>query len=182
MSTFWPEGIELKDTQSPREILKTAQDDWQKSSDGVMGLVLQDAESKSGNSMIIVHAKHISSNRTATLFSIVHRPNCPYPATIQPEEENMPEFLKKTYLNPDVRSAFDQQYRTGKLEITGKLDISQTFLTNQWVSETPVEFRKKLAEAFNLGSIKSTVLNLVSSSSENENVTSEIPMEEPEER
>jgi hypothetical protein len=175
MSTFWPEGIELKDTQSPREILKTAQEDWLESSDGVMGLVLQDAESKSGNSMIIVHAKHIPSNRTATLFSIVHRPNCPYPATIQPEEENIPEFLKKTYLKPAASSEL------AMLSITGKLGISETVVTNQWVSETPVEFREKLAKAFNLGSIKSAVLNLVSSSSENENVTSEIPMEKREE-
>ena len=69
MSSFWPKGVEITDTQSPREILSTAQEDWQTKSDGVMELILQDTQSESGNSMIIVHAKYVPSNRTATLFS-----------------------------------------------------------------------------------------------------------------
>lgn len=75
MSNFWPSGIDLSDTQSPREILKVAQEDWYTSSEGIMELILQDATSKLGDSMIIVHAKHVASNRTSTLFLIVHRPN-----------------------------------------------------------------------------------------------------------
>ena len=51
MSNYWPSGLELSDTQSPREILKVAQEEWYTSSEGVMELVLQDAESESGNSM-----------------------------------------------------------------------------------------------------------------------------------
>jgi hypothetical protein len=187
MSTFWPEGIELRDTQPPREILKTAQDDWQKNSDGVMGLVLQDAESESGNPMIIVHAEHIPSNRTATLFSIVHRPGCPYPATIQPQEENLPQFLKKTYLKPGENNPLTRQtalVNEALFRDTLALKsarVEPLMITNQWVSDTPAEFREKLAKAFNLGIIKSTVLNLVSSSTENEHVTSKIPIEESEE-
>lgn len=37
---------------------------------------------------------------------------------------------------------------------------------NPWVSDTPSEFRKKLIEAFNLGSVKTKILNLASSTSD----------------
>jgi hypothetical protein len=45
MSSFWPDGLKLSDTQSPRDILKTAQEDWQTDTDGIMELVLQNARS-----------------------------------------------------------------------------------------------------------------------------------------
>lgn len=156
MSNFWPSGLDLSDTQTPREILKAANEDWQTSSDGVMELVLQDATSKSGNSMIIVHAKHVASNRTSTLFSIVHRPNNPYPVTIQLEDEDLPNFLKKSYVRPSISIA---------MELMGRSES----VSNPWVSDTPSEFRKKLAEAFNLGSVKSKILNLASGTSDDTN-------------
>lgn len=149
MSSFWPKDVELKDTQSPREILTTAQDDWEAGSEGVMTLALQDTKSRSGHSMIIVHAKHIPSNRTARLFSVIHRPNNPYPAMIQPEDEDLPEFLKK----------FEPQQPKPLIENLASLEGQ---LPNLWVSDTPSEFRKKLADVFNLGSIKSVILNLAS--------------------
>lgn len=160
MSNFWPDDFEVKDTQSPREILKAAQEEWQTKSDGIMDLVLQDAESKSGNPMIIVHAKHLTSNRTVTLFSIIHRPNRPYPATIQPKEDDLPRFLKKSYYKPsaNVTSALDTLTR-----------MQGETVSNEWVSATPSEFRKKLAEVFNLELIKSEILNLLSISNDNEN-------------
>jgi len=154
MSNFWPSGLDLSDTQTPREILTVAQKDWFTSSGGVMELVLQDATSKSGHSMIIVHAKHGASNRTSTLFSVIHRPSNPYPVTIQLEDERLPDFLKKSYtytrLNLGITTA----------EIMGQK--SEESVSNPWVSDTPSEFRKKLAEAFNLGTIKSRILNLAS--------------------
>ena len=38
-------------------------------------------------------------------------------------------------------------------------------MKNEWVAETPGEFRNKLREAFNLGIVKSEVLSLFSSKS-----------------
>ncbi|NEQ97014.1 MAG: hypothetical protein F6K30_09855 [Cyanothece sp. SIO2G6] len=155
MSSFWPKGIELTDTQSPREILKIAQQEWQIGSDGVMELLLQDTKSQVGNPMIVVHAKHTPSNRIATLFSVVYRPNSPYPATIQSEHEDLPDFLKKSY-QKTTKSFFKTTS-----EIFG--DIEEN-VTNPWVADTPSEFRKKLSDVFNLGSIKSIIINLVSTS------------------
>jgi hypothetical protein len=155
MSNFWPSGIDLSDTQSPREILKVAQEDWHQSSGGIMELVLQNAMSTAGHSMIIVHAKHVASNRTSTLFSVLHQPNNPYPVTIQLETKSLPNILKKTYSPNSIYTAMDAV-------------VKQT-VSNPWVSDTPAEFRTKLAEAFNEGTIKSIILNLASNESDDTN-------------
>jgi hypothetical protein len=154
MSSFWPEGLKLSDTQSPRDILKTAQQEWQTSTDGIMELVLQDARSESGNSMIVVHAKHAVNKRTATLFSVVHEDGKPYPVAIQPKSEDLPSFLKKTPKGHQISTL-------------GIWDLSD----NRWISDTPSEFRKKLTDAFNLGIVKREILNLASSATGNLNNT-----------
>ena len=156
MSSFWPNGLELSDTQSPRDILNTAQEEWQINSDGLLQLVLQDVKSQSGHSMIIVHAKHVVNNRTARLFSIVHLPEKPYPVTIQPEKEDLPAFLKKDPHKSNLQG--------GMFAVSGISGLN--LLTNQWISDTPAEFRKKLTEVFNLGMIKREILNLVSNTTD----------------
>ena len=172
MSSFWPEDLQLTDIQSPREILEVAQEDWQVRTDGVMELLLQDTKSESGNPMIIVHAKHVPSNRIATLLSVVHRPDNPYPAMLQPEQEDLPDFLKKSYLKKATKD---------RMAIISGIarDIDGT-ISNPWVSETPSEFRKKLSDIFNLGSIKSVILNLVSMSTKDTNGTNGASMESTE--
>lgn len=156
MSDFWPVGITLSDTQSPREILEAAQEDWRTNSDGLMDLVLQDTESESGNPIIVVHAKHVTDNRTATLFSVIHRPKHPYPVAIQLIEEDLPRFLKKSYYQPGSKGLLDS---TSSSSLFGQPGHT---VSNEWVADTPPEFRKKLASALNSGAIKGEILNLVS--------------------
>ena len=162
MSSFWPVDLELTDTQSPREILKAAQEDWITSSNGVIELLLKDSEAKSGHSMLLVYAKHVPSNRTAALFTVLHRVDQPYPVTIQLEDRELPNFLKKSYhlsgKAPSNITSFEDYSR-----VLGDL---QGQVSNEWVSDTPTEFRRKLKEAFNQGTVKTEILNLVSSSSE----------------
>jgi hypothetical protein len=163
MSSFWPDGIELSDTESPRDILNTAKEDWQTNSNGIMDLVLQDAESESGNPMIIVHAKHVVKNRTFELFSIVHQPEQPYPVRIEPKVEKLPTFLQKSYYEP-----IPQLPPLLAIPIAGTgRDQSPKQVVNKWVSDTPSEFREKLAQAFNLGFIKREILNLASANTNN---------------
>lgn len=151
MSGYWPTGIDISDTGLPKTILETARDDWEKESGGLLTLLLQETESQSGNKLIVVHAKHIPGNRTATLFSVVHRPDNPYPVAIQPEEKKIPDFLKKSYPKFDFSS------------IHTLMEVDKE-VHNKWVSDTPSEFRLKLQEAFNLGSVKSEVTSLISHS------------------
>lgn len=163
MSNFWPSSIDLGDTQSPMEILNDAQKEWDSESNGQLTLVLQTTESESGNDLIYVHAKHVPKNRTITIFSVVHRPKSPYPVTIFPEDKNLPNFLKKSYYIPGTKPlpfGASMALQLGQLETKGR-DV-----VNEWVCETPFEFRRKLGEVFNLGFVKSAILNLVSGESE----------------
>lgn len=127
----------------------------------MMDLVLQDSESESGNPMIVVHAKHVTGNRTATLFSVTHRPKHPYPVAIQLIEEDLPRFLKKSYYKPGSKGPLDN--RRDVYDVTSTLFGKPGHtVSNEWVADTPSEFRKKLANAFNSGAIKSEILNLAS--------------------
>jgi hypothetical protein len=99
--------------------------------------------------MLIVHAKHVPSNRTVTLFSVVHRPGAPYPAKIQPRDDELPDILKKSYYRPGIADL-------------AMIKTSGQHVTNQWVCDTPAEFRSEVQKVFNLGVIKSEVLSLVS--------------------
>lgn len=150
MTNFWPSGLDLKDTSSPLEILQSANEEWIERSDGLLNLVIQEAESTNGNPLLIVHAKHVPSNRTVELFSVVHRPGATYPAKIQLRDEDLPEFLKKSYFSPSIASQAVMTVGEGRK------------ITNERVCDTPAEFRRELEEVFNLGVIKSEVLSLVS--------------------
>jgi hypothetical protein len=166
MSGFWPAGLDVSDTEAPKTILEAARSEWESQSKGALTLVFQEATSQSGNKMIIVHAKYIPGSRTSSLFSVVHRPKTPYPVTIQPEKENLPDFLKKSYYQPGLSETATVSFRGHEVE-------------NRWVSDTPAEFRSKLKEAFNLGSVKREVLSLVSYSPPAEDDTAVAEDSEP---
>ncbi|MCI5191267.1 MAG: hypothetical protein D3905_16080 [Candidatus Electrothrix sp. AS4_5] len=153
MSKFWPEGLSVSDIRSPYEILEAAREEWETASNGVLTLVLQKSESEDGIETITVHAKHIPSNRTVTLFPVIHLLGSPYPITIQPKVNNLPNILKKSYYQMGTND-YD--------EILSEERVGGT-VTNKWVSDTPSEFTEKLTKAFNLSEVKAAVLNLTSS-------------------
>lgn len=153
MSDFWPYDLDLKDLTSPFDILKTAKQQWSVESGGLLDLIIQEAESTSGHTMLIVHAKHVPSNRTATLFSVVHRSGAAYPARIQPRDNELPDLLKKSY----YREGF-----AGLADLGGIGARPGREITNKWVCDTPSEFREKLIEVFSLGMVKSEIISLVS--------------------
>ncbi|MDU9047873.1 MAG: hypothetical protein Q3M30_03420 [Candidatus Electrothrix sp. Rat3] len=172
MNIFWPEGLSVSDVRSPYEILESAREEWETASDGVLTLVFQESEPNDGIETITVHAKHIPSNRTVTLFSVIHRLNEPYPVAIQPrEEKNLSNILKKTYRQP----RFGSMVAIAKVASVSE-DKKDRARRNEWISDTPSEFRNKLTEAFNLSVVKSAVVNLTTSkgaSMENENAAQE---------
>ena len=156
MSNFWPTDIDLEDTQSPMEILNDAQKDWETNSSGVLALVLQTAESKSGHDLIIVHAKHVPSNRTGSLFSVLHRAAIPYPVTILPEGDGIPVILMKSYYQPGSDAL-------GMITPIALRAIEGKTVENEWVADMPSEFRRRLHDMFNTGFVKSVILNLFAS-------------------
>jgi len=64
VNSFWPLELDLSDTSSPLEILQSASREWTDQSHGLLNLVIQEAESTNKNTLLIVHAKHVPSNRT----------------------------------------------------------------------------------------------------------------------
>lgn len=150
MSKFFPVGIQLNDTQTPIEILQDAVRDWETESEGQLTLILQTGTATDGDDMIFVHGKHVPSNRTITLFSVVFRPGGPYPARIQLKTNELPTYYRKSYFQPGLVDG-----------LTLKADMQGRTVTNEWVAETPSEFRTKLVNAFNLGVVKSEILNLL---------------------
>lgn len=159
MTEFWPTGLNLEDTSSPLEILRGAQNEWEERTGGLLTLIIQEAEATNGHHMLIVHAKHVPSHRTATLFSVVHRPAAPYPAKIQPRENELPEFLKKRYYQPGIE------------DFAGTVAVKGRQVTNKWVCDTPSEFRTQLEAVFNLGTVKAEVLNLMSGATSSESLS-----------
>jgi len=155
MTNYWPEGIDLTDKQSPLEILRDAQAEWESSSGGVLELILQEAESQAGYDMIIIHARHTASNRTASLFSVVSRKENPYPTRLQPKENELPNFFKKSHKTSNLNSL------TAINSVIRQLN-EEKWVNNEWVVDTPGELREKLEKIFNLGDIKSEILNLIS--------------------
>jgi len=153
MTDCWPEGIELTDMQSPKDILVAAKEQWHTRSDGALGLVIQEATSTTGHAMLVVHAKHEPTNRTLNLFTVVHRQTAPYPVTIQPREDELPPFLKKSYYAPSLADI-------GRESLGRAMSEGRT-VANKWVAESPAEFRTKLKEAFNLGTVKAGILAVV---------------------
>jgi hypothetical protein len=155
MTNYWPQGLDLIDAKTPFEILCEAQTEWKSSSGGVLKLILQIAESQAGHHMIVVHAEHVASNRTASLFSVISRKSHPYPARLQPKDEELPNFFKKSYKTQNF---------SAMASIPALMNQSkEEWRENEWVAETPSEFRIKLQDVFNLGNIKSIILNLLSS-------------------
>jgi hypothetical protein len=151
VSTFWPDQLNLDDNSPPAEILASAQDEWQTASGGVLGLIVQEGENDDGNIVITVYAKHNHSGRTATLFCVVHRKGKPYPVTIDSTEDKLPSYLMRSYRPFSIANIMAANQVNNEIH-------------NEWVSNTPNEFRVKLKKMFNREAVRSELLNLVSMS------------------
>ena len=150
MNSFWPSGLEVDDVSSPMEILEAARSEWDDKSGGVLTLILEETESQGGYPLINVHAEHNPTQRTVALFSVIHQKRELYPATIKPKSQYLPPFLRKEYYDPGLLEVdIDDGGMTGRT------------VTNDWVSETPSEFRENLEDAFNLPYVKTAMFNLL---------------------
>ncbi len=153
MGSFWPKGIDIKDVAAPYEILQLANQDWLTESEGLLSLVIQEKEPEEGMEEFIVHALHIPSDRSVTLFSVTQLGDTPYPARITLRGDRIPIFLQKEY----------HRTKKGILADANALYESKELIANKWVSETPADFRKHLSEALNSSETKSVVFSLLAS-------------------
>ncbi|MCK5617026.1 hypothetical protein KAR91_84975 [Candidatus Pacearchaeota archaeon] len=155
MSNFWPTNLNIDEILPPIEILKSAQNEWSSKSEGILELILYSDKSTDENKVITVIAKHIPSNRTTALFEVLHRQSKPYPATLVPKEwDTLPNSLKKSYYSPGTHD-FASVVGSVSQALQGRE------IKNNWVTETPSEFKNKLNKMFNLGVLKTEIVNLI---------------------
>ena len=178
---FFPDDIELSEIFSPSEILEDAKRDWDAHSNGILLLQISQALVESEEELVLdVYVIHSPSKRMAKVLSVAHRPNHPYPIEIRPESFNIPKYLKKSYKTQTRRSPsplFSIADQMRAIERALPEVVTQT-ITNEWVCDTPSEFKEKLENAFNLGSVKSTIHNIIAGSFQGDDEISS--SEEPE--
>lgn len=166
---FFPDNIELSEIFSPSEILENAKREWDARSNGILLLQISQAFLESEEELVLeVYIVHSPSKRMAKALSVAHRPNHPYPIEIRPEPFNIPKYLKKSYKIQSRRSPsplFSIVDQMREIERALPEVVTQT-ITNEWVCDTPTEFREKLEKAFNLGTIKSTIHNIIAGTSQ----------------
>jgi hypothetical protein len=173
--SFFPEDIELSDIRSPSEILSEAQSEWEGHSNGLLLLRVSPAALEGEDEFILdVYIVHSPSKRMAKLLSVAHRPEHPYPVEIRPESFDIPRYLKKSYTVQARRSIPPLFSVPDYLRAVEKAipEISTQTITNEWVCDTPSEFRENLRKALNLGSVKSAINNIIVGSSLDANVDS----------
>lgn len=159
MPSYWPDGIDLLDSATPLEILHEAQQEWENQSGGVLVLLIQEQETEAREQCYVVHVQHVPSNRTVTLFSVLHRADLPYPACIQPIHAELPANLVKSRSVIARQAEFISATATAAGRSLSK-DVEQT-IENKWVCDTPGEFRRKLQEVLSLGGVKAEVQSLL---------------------
>lgn len=168
MSSFWPSDLDVSDISSPLEILELANQEWKEKSSGELNLLIQEAEPVENIQTFYVYAKHGPSSQTAVLFSVLYRLNIPYPARIIPRETVLPNALKKSYYSPGLDTALKMNTAASlAANLKGKQVI------NERVCETPAEFRSELKKVFNLGSVKSEIVSLVSNNASSAELASD---------
>lgn len=169
--SFFPDGIEFSDIRSPLQILEEAREDWRTQTSGLLDLHISDGGLEEETTFLWeVYVIHTPTKRMAKLLSVAHRPDAAYPADIRPVSFDIPRYLKKSYTVQRRRSAPSLLSNTSylrELREFGSEFITET-VTNEWVCDTPAEFRKKLQTALTLGTVKSVINSLIAGSGRHE--------------
>jgi hypothetical protein len=95
------------ENDKPAESINNLVFDAFANTDDTLTLILDDRESKSGNPMVAVYAKHIQSNRTIGLFGIAYRINNSSDVVISVEGD----FFSITTTIPALKDKLDEVFR-----------------------------------------------------------------------
>ena len=162
MAKYFPRDINISDISPPLAILRDAQSEWEEATGGALALDIDVGISDKGLSLISVRAVRRANDRSATLFRVTHRQDNPYPAAVIPEGEDLPTPLRKTYFQrgfPSLGGINAAVLASTMMNSEGKMS------TNEWVADTPAEFRELLEKALTRGYAKGVILNLIASAS-----------------
>lgn len=165
--SFFPHDLEIVNVQSPLDILSEAKNEWDAEGQGVIKLLVVEGRSTIPATTpdivyacIRVYAQHIPTERIEHLLTVIHVCDKPYPARIELVKEDIPANLRKERFVPA---------RSGGLLSS---DLFKTLneaapahtVSEEWVCQSPGEFRKQLAKALTRGSVKSAITNIIAAS------------------
>ena len=177
--SFFPSNLEIVNVQSPLDILSEAKDEWDAEGQGVITLLVDDGRSTKSDvvyAFIRVYALHIPTERVENLLTVVHVCDKPYPARIELEKEDTPAYLRKERYVPARKAGLMNSDIFQALNKT----IPAHTVYEEWVCQSPDEFRKQLAKALTRGSVKSAITNIIAASTKDtdSSSTSAISVEE----
>ncbi|MFN9610547.1 MAG: hypothetical protein ACK546_00080 [bacterium] len=162
--SFFPHDIEIANLESPLDILSEAKLEWDSEGQGIISLLVDEGQStsKDGTTFALIHVfvVHIPSQRVAGLLTVFHVSGKPYPARIKPERHDVPDFLRKERAVPPRPTDLSKQH---VLSSFASMAPAHT-VVEEWVCESPSEFRKQLAKALTQGSVKYTITSIVAAS------------------
>lgn len=149
-----PNDVFLEGIESPKDILDEVCRDINSRNSSIEALVKTRllADRLVLSFIILSHKKGSSF----TLFDAAHRKNLEYPVAIDPPENDVPEFLRRTKIRRGIPSL-------GKIHAPNWLEgTPDKVVENKWVAATPEEFRTKLETLFRLDHVKATIISLQS--------------------
>jgi hypothetical protein len=162
--SFFPSDLEIANVQSPFEIITEAKREWDTKGKGIVTLLVDEggstSESDTAMTFIRIYALHIPTERVESLLTVVHSCGKPYPARIKPEKEDTPDYLRKEIIVPAKKA---RTITPGILQAISEA-IPAHAVSREWVCESPEEFRRQLAKALTLGSVKSAITNIIAAS------------------
>jgi hypothetical protein len=162
--SFFPSDLEITNAQSPLDILSEAKNEWDTKGQGIVTLLVDGGRSAlhgdSDLTLIHVYAMHIPSERVESLLTVIYASGKPYPARISPEKDDIPEYLRKERFVPAKISGL----MSPSILNTFREAIPAHTVSEEWVCESPEEFRKQLSKALTLGRVKSAITNIIAAS------------------
>ena len=161
--SFFPRDLEIVNVQSPLDILSEAKNEWDAEGQGVITLLVVEGRSTTPDivyACIRVYAQHIPTERIEYLLTVIHVCDKPYPARIELVKEDIPANLRKERFVPAMRGGL---VSSDFFERVNKAAPAHT-VSEEWVCQSPGEFRKQLAKALTRGSVKSAITNIIAAS------------------
>ena len=161
--TFFPSDFEVINAQAPLCILSEAKNEWDAKGKGVVTLLIDEGSPASlvdddtDMTFIHVYLTHIPTGRVENLLTVIHANGKPYPARINPEKEDTPHYLRKQRIVPAKKPGL---ISASILQSLSEAIPAHT-VTEEWVCESPDDFRKQLAKALTLGRVKSAITNII---------------------
>jgi hypothetical protein len=150
--SLWPTDLHTDDVRTPTEILVEQAQLLEKETKGVLQGRVTEPEVE-GRKILAFEVVAPRIPVTTRLFEVQQSPQLEYPVAIIPPNVAIPDYLKREVYRPSGMEAV----LAGPV-VAGRME------TNEWVADTPLEFRKKLEKLLSSSGVKAILYSLLARS------------------